>query len=371
MTHAPTIVNRRGSSSQRTHTAVITHCIGCSGIILILVLALAGASAAAQSNDQLRLLFHSYDSFEALPPGDPYGGDLYLYDLTSRQISRITSTAQNRFERHALMSPNHRIISVSVGGGTVNAFGLMLLTQSNQEDTERVNGFFGGILPLLWGGMFTQWESAAWSPHMGADAMTLAFSTNQIPDVDFHEWSSLNIWTVQVPTRSWSNADLRSTSPSDLIPPLGDTIMATRSRLTDGDANDTQVAWSPDGAHIAFVSDRDDNLEIYTLDTDGTNRNLRRLTDNLASDHSPAWSPDGQSLVFVSERDGNSELYRLRVADGSLQRLTNNPSAETVPSWSPDGQFIVFLSDGIVTLMRPDGSDWEELFAADDVSWVP
>src|SRR5207302_2193555 len=54
---------------------------------------------------------------------------------------------------------------------------------------------------------------------------------------------------------------------------------------------------------IAFVSDRDGNFEIYVMDADGSNQT--RLTNNPAHDGEPAWSPDGAKIVFVSQRDGN------------------------------------------------------------------
>jgi Tol biopolymer transport system component len=43
-------------------------------------------------------------------------------------------------------------------------------------------------------------------------------------------------------------------------------------RLTDDPAKDTQPVWSPDGARIAFVSERDGNTEIYVMDADGRNQ---------------------------------------------------------------------------------------------------
>ena len=41
-------------------------------------------------------------------------------------------------------------------------------------------------------------------------------------------------------------------------------------------------------ARIAFVSDRDGNMEIYVMKDDG--RNPRRLTNNRHDDYSPSWS---------------------------------------------------------------------------------
>ena len=58
---------------------------------------------------------------------------------------------------------------------------------------------------------------------------------------------------------------------------------------------------------IAFMSRRDGNEEIYTMNTDGNN--IHRLTTNNARDTRPAWSADGSKIAFQSERDGNNEIY--------------------------------------------------------------
>ncbi|MBI2448752.1 PD40 domain-containing protein [Candidatus Pacearchaeota archaeon] len=84
---------------------------------------------------------------------------------------------------------------------------------------------------------------------------------------------------------------------------------------------------------IAFVSQRDGNHEIYTMNPDGTEQ--RRLTNNNAEDMYPSWSPDGKKIVFESDRDGNYEIYIMN-SDGSEQAdLTNNKDWDWMPSWSP------------------------------------
>ena len=124
---------------------------------------------------------------------------------------------------------------------------------------------------------------------------------------------------------------------------------------------------------IAFVSDRDGNAEIYSMDADGGAQ--LRLTEDEGEDHSPAWSPDGQRLAFVSTRDGNAEIYVMN-ADGSGQtRLTNNTAGDVAPAWSLDGSQIGFVTnrDGNdeIYLMNADGSNQTNLtnHLADDAAF--
>jgi Tol biopolymer transport system component len=96
---------------------------------------------------------------------------------------------------------------------------------------------------------------------------------------------------------------------------------------------DSFPAWSPDGRHIAFISDRSGNRDIYVMDRNG--RVLRRLTRAPGEDRWPAWAPHGQRIAFVSDRAGNDEIFVMQ-ADGSNQRrLTRSPRADDQPVWRP------------------------------------
>ncbi len=94
---------------------------------------------------------------------------------------------------------------------------------------------------------------------------------------------------------------------------------------------------------ILFVSTRDGNAEIYSMNTNGSDQ--RNLTNHSSKDYEPAWSPDGNKIVFVSDRDGNPEIYTMNLNGSSLTRLTSNNSTDRSPAWSPDGREIVFYSN--------------------------
>jgi dipeptidyl aminopeptidase/acylaminoacyl peptidase len=58
-----------------------------------------------------------------------------------------------------------------------------------------------------------------------------------------------------------------------------------------------QPHWSPDGKHIAFVSQRDDHSLIGIYDFEGSS--IRFLAPSVDKDSFPRWSPDGKWIVFV------------------------------------------------------------------------
>jgi hypothetical protein len=104
-----------------------------------------------------------------------------------------------------------------------------------------------------------------------------------------------------------------------------------------------QPALSPGGQTVAFVSNRDGNLEIYSMNIDGSD--LRNLTNNPAEDRKPAWSPDSERIVFVSKREGGqSDIYVMNKDGTNVDRLTTDEAIDTSPAWSPDGKEIAFVS---------------------------
>jgi Tol biopolymer transport system component len=104
----------------------------------------------------------------------------------------------------------------------------------------------------------------------------------------------------------------------------------------------SRLAWSPDGDQFAFSSRQDDDDEIYLIDVQSVE--ARQLTRNNFRDSSPAWSPDGQRLVFTSIEDGYNELHVINVATGERVQLTRSVIGY-LPSWSPDGRHIAFMSN--------------------------
>jgi Tol biopolymer transport system component len=95
---------------------------------------------------------------------------------------------------------------------------------------------------------------------------------------------------------------------------------------------------------IAFVSWRDGDSEIYTMNSDGSG--LTQLTDNVAADEFwPSWSPDGSEIVFSSTRNGEYyDIYIMDAAGQNVRQLTQDAGDNWEPAWSPDGSRIAFIS---------------------------
>ncbi len=118
------------------------------------------------------------------------------------------------------------------------------------------------------------------------------------------------------------------------------------TRLTNSAGRDYRPVWHPDGLFIAFVSERSGNKDVWIMNPDGTG--VRNLTADPSADDNPNWTTDGSRVAFSSNRVGQAELYLIN-ADGSNsttpQRLTDHFATDTWPTFSPDGRYIAFQAD--------------------------
>jgi Tol biopolymer transport system component/DNA-binding winged helix-turn-helix (wHTH) protein len=125
--------------------------------------------------------------------------------------------------------------------------------------------------------------------------------------------------------------------------------IATREarNVTNSSSFNSDPTFSPDGKRLAFVSDRDGNAEIYSINIDGTD--LRRLTFDPKTEYHPSYSPDGTRILFGSDRENeNGDLYVMNTDGSGVVKVAGwdkSNEASSPASWSPDGTKIVFYSD--------------------------
>src|SRR6058998_2259155 len=111
----------------------------------------------------------------------------------------------------------------------------------------------------------------------------------------------------------------------------------------------SDVALSPDGAHVAWVQSTaaSTSKQTYVRDTSGsaaaTLVNIPITGDR--TDFDPAWSPDSKVLaVFSSAGDKEQRQLWIVNADGSSpKKITNLNGYAARPRWSRDGKQIAFL----------------------------
>ncbi len=100
--------------------------------------------------------------------------------------------------------------------------------------------------------------------------------------------------------------------------------------------------WSPDGKTLAFVGQRDDEFDIYTIPAAGGDET--RLTTAKGLDDGPEYSPDGQYIYFNSERSGHMQIWRMKADGGDQEQVFSDDYNNWFPHISPDGKLMVFLT---------------------------
>jgi Tol biopolymer transport system component len=128
-------------------------------------------------------------------------------------------------------------------------------------------------------------------------------------------------------------------------------------KLTANTLNNREPAWSPDGARIAFVSDRAGTHDIWVMNADGTAQ--QRVTTLPGEENHPSFSPNGLEIVFSETAGESATLMIVQLSDGAIRPLTTETARDWNPSRSSAG--IVFSSNRNASHFRiwqvqPDGS---------------
>lgn len=144
-----------------------------------------------------------------------------------------------------------------------------------------------------------------------------------------------------------------------------------RKKLTSGSTDETAPVISPDGKKIAFVTKKNDNLEIFLMNADGTKK--INLTKSGSNDDGPMFSNDGRYISFSSDRSGRWQIYIMRTDGSGLRRLTNYKYNDYAPAtFAPDDSKLIFKSHNPrpsphleLSIVNFDGTDRRKLTPRD------
>jgi TolB protein len=221
------------------------------------------------SPDGIKIMYNSYKD------GGPM---LYMKDISSGAVKRISS--RSGLNIGACWSPDGKKVALT-------------MSQKGNPDifTIDLNGKITRQLTNHW--------SIDVSPAFSPDGKRIAFVSN------------------------------RSGSPQIYVKDLNN---GREERLTFEGKYITSPAWSSRD-RIAFVSMDDGNFNINTINPDGGQ--LRRLTEGQGNNEDPCWSPDGRYIAFSSNRTGRYHLYIMTAHGQNQRRVTFDRGDQTSPSWAP------------------------------------
>lgn len=133
-------------------------------------------------------------------------------------------------------------------------------------------------------------------------------------------------------------------------------VTGSVQRITRQDQSVMACDWSPDGTRLLLQTNRDGNLEIYSMAADGSD--WRRLTTTPGDDFGPQWSPDGRRIAYGEDTGSGTLQVFLANPDGTGRvQLTSGTVGGYGPVWSPDGKRINYIGGRDLMVMNSDGSN--------------
>ena len=316
----------------------------------------------------------------------------------------------------ALLSPTHLVLATSAAlifTGPLRSAAFRLDAQSPARYSSHGPLLLSATATLTLLGMFTQYAhplvipfgqkttAATVNPTIFITRLNGSQQTRLVVDPQADDWGP----AVDPQGRriAYRRAD-DQTGVSDIY--IANIDGSNPVRLTHSGRHDTQPAWSPNGAMIAYVSSPANTSGDYELNVvPVAGGAARTLIDQTTMINGPAWSPDGKTVGFGSRHEvknwigtmpaaggdihwlvagfdggwpayspdgqtiafaldagsGNASIYTMDVAGTRARRLS--PLGDTndqYPAWSPDGRSIAFSSSGAgasqIEVMRADGT---------------
>jgi dipeptidyl aminopeptidase/acylaminoacyl peptidase len=109
----------------------------------------------------------------------------------------------------------------------------------------------------------------------------------------------------------------------------------------------SDLQFSPDALRVAFVvaeppkgERRARHVWLYEKESGA----VRQFTFSAKDESSPRWSPDGKQLAFLSNRDDQQQIYVMRADGGEAAVVTKGKRSVRSFAWSPDGKQIAYLA---------------------------
>jgi len=262
--------------------------------------------------------------------------DIWIYDFKTRQTENITN---NQIQDIFPMWTGDKIYFVSEREQPVNLF----CYNMNTKETQKVTDFkeFDIKFPSLGdnsivfenGGFIYLFDLAT----QKATKVTIRIANDFITGRDMIKDAGKFINSFSLaPDGKRVAFDARGaiwTVPAK-------TGITKRLTQTPG-VHDRDVAWSPDGQNVAFISDRTGEDEIWLVKQDGSSSPVQITKNGDTYKYSVKWSPDSKKLLW------SDKMLRLQYVDIDTREITLVDQAKSWEfneyNWSPDSKWITYI----------------------------
>lgn len=186
-------------------------------------------------------------------------------------------------------------------------------------------------------------NSFAWSP----DGKTLAFTATD-PDTEEEKKAKEEKSYVIEVDKNFKYSHLYTVPV--MVDEAGERPV---QRLTRGEFTISSFDWSPDGSTIVFDHQVDPTINTGFVGSDisivpADSGAVVALVEQAGGDRSPKFSPDGRHIAFVSEGGksepiGLGDLYLIPAQGGDMTALPHTPDrSPSLAGWTADGEKLIF-----------------------------
>jgi tricorn protease len=156
----------------------------------------------------------------------------------------------------------------------------------------------------------------------------------------------------------WDDVTRRITSIS--LSPTGKRVLAeargeiftipaekgdVRNLTNSSGSAERDPAWSPDGKHISYFSDKSGEYSLMIATPDGLTPAREIKLSNPKHYYMPSWSPDSKKLVYT---DTDLKVWVIDIDSGKAKVIGNDPwmvpQRTLNPVWSPDSKWVAYSS---------------------------
>ncbi len=132
----------------------------------------------------------------------------------------------------------------------------------------------------------------------------------------------------------------------------GGNIRRLSSKLTNEDIDEysfieSSGAFSPDSRKFAFSVFSRGKSKLMVVDVETGKELLLEAMGDISEFANIAWSPDGETVAFSGLQNGYSDIYLYNLTTKALTQLTDDGYSDYQPAFSRDGKRIVFSTDRV------------------------